>query len=359
MNGRKVYEKISAAGYDCALFLDETSQHYLSDFYTTDDIVIVSREETALFADSRYFEAADSLKKAGKLSADVHPMRLKGNFYAVIADYFYSHGAKRVCVDPALVSVLQLQTLQSRCDGVEFGFMEDIVLEFRRVKTEAEIENIRAAQRITDLTFEHICGFINGDRTEAEVAAEMEYFMRRSGASGLAFDTIAVSGKKSSLPHGVPGDERLTKDSFFTMDFGAKYNGYCSDMTRTVVVGKASDEMKHVYNTVFEAQSEAMKYIRAGVSGRDADGVARKIIADAGYGEYFGHSLGHSLGLEIHENPRVSPASDDILVPGNIVTVEPGIYIPGKFGVRIENMVLVTENGCENLTASPRGLIEL
>ena len=183
--------------------------------------------------------------------------------------------------------------------------------------------------------------------------------MRRSGASGLAFDTIAVSGKKSSLPHGVPGDERLTKDSFFTMDFGAKYNGYCSDMTRTVVVGKASDEMKHVYNAVLEAQSEAMKYIRAGVSGRDADGVARKIIADAGYGEYFGHSLGHSLGLEIHENPRVSPASDDILVPGNIVTVEPGIYIPGKFGVRIENMVLVTENGCENLTASPRGLIEL
>lgn len=359
MNGRKVYEKISAAGFDCALFLDETSQHYLSDFYTTDDVVVVGKEETVLFADSRYFEAADNLKKAGKLSADVRPALLKGSLYTAVADYFCACGAKKVCVDPALVSVLQLQMLQNRCEGVEFGFMEDIVLEFRRVKTEAEIENIRAAQRITDLTFKHICGFINGDRTEVEVAAEMEYFMRKSGASGLAFDTIAVSGKKSSMPHGVPGDEKLTMNSFFTMDFGAKYNGYCSDMTRTVVLGKASDEMKRVYNTVLEAQSEAMKYIRAGVSGRDADGIARKIISDAGYGEYFGHSLGHSLGLEIHENPRVSPASDDILVPGNIVTVEPGIYLPGKFGVRIENMVLVTENGCENLTASPRELIEL
>ncbi len=359
MNGRKVFTDINNAGFDCALFLDEISQYYLSDFYSTDGAVIVSNTETALFVDSRYFEAAENDKKADKLSDDVNVYLFRKNIFEVIAEYVSSIGAKKVCLDPALVTIKQLQTLQSKCVGIEFGYLSDVCLKHRRVKTAEEVNKIRKAQSITDKAFTHILGFINENRTELDVAAELEYFMRCNGANGLAFDTIAVSGKNSSLPHGVPTDSKLTKNSFFTMDYGAKYAGYCSDMTRTIVLGKADDEMKKIYNTVLTAQAEAMKYIKAGVSCKDADMAARKVINDAGYGEYFGHSLGHSLGLEIHELPSCSPRSEDTLVVGNIVTVEPGIYIPGKYGVRIENMVLVTENGCENLTNSDKSLIEL
>ena len=355
MNGRKVYKEIAASGFDCALFLDDISQHYLADMHITDGAVIVCARETALITDSRYIEIA----LTGDLSGDVKPYLFEKPLFEYIADFLRELGAKKVAVDPALVSVKQLETLKEKCEGVEFGFASDICLKYRRVKTPEEVQNIKNAQAITDAAFTHILGFINADRTELEVAAELEYFMRSHGASNLAFETIAVSGKKSSMPHGIPGDVKLTQNSFFTMDYGAAYRNYCSDMTRTVVLGKASAEMKRVYETVRTAQAEAMKFIKAGVRASDADKVARDIIKDAGYGEYFGHSLGHSLGLEIHERPSVSARSEDILVEGNIVTVEPGIYLPGKFGVRIENMVLVTANGCENLTNSPRELIEL
>ncbi len=359
MNGRKIYRDVCDAGFDCALFLDETSQYYLSDFYTTDGVVIVSEKETALITDSRYIEAAENDKNAGKLSDDVNAYLFKKGLYADIAEYINAVGAKSVALDPDLITVKQLQTLKESCKDVEFDFLSGVCLKHRRIKTEAEIEKIKKAQSITDRAFSHILGFISEERAETEIAAELEYFMRKNGASGLAFETIAVSGKNSSLPHGVPTESILTKNSFLTMDYGAKYAGYCSDMTRTVVLGKADEEMKRIYNTVLTAQAEAMKQIKAGMTCKDADKIARDVITDAGYGQYFGHSLGHSLGLEVHELPSVSPKSNDILVAGNVVTVEPGIYIPGKYGVRIENMVLVTENGCENLTNSDRELIEI
>jgi len=359
MNGRKIYADIKEKGFDCALFLDEISQQYLADFYITDGVVIVSATETALITDGRYIEAAEAAKSNGSLSDDVMPYLFKNGLWADIAEYLCNANAKRVCVDPALITVMQLDTLKKKCAGIEFGYASDICLNYRRVKTNEEVEKIRKAQNITDKAFSHIINFINKDRTEIEIAAELEYFMRKNGAEGLAFETISVSGKNSSLPHGVPTQSKVTENSFLTMDYGARYGGYCSDMTRTVVVGKADEEMKRVYNTVLTAQSEAMKFIKAGVSCFDADKIARDVIADAGYGQYFTHSLGHSLGLEIHEMPACSPKCKDILVAGNIVTVEPGIYIPGKYGVRIENMVLVTENGCENLTNSDNSLIEI
>lgn len=359
MNGRKVFADINAAGFDCALFLDETSQYYLSDIHTTDGAVIVSPAETALITDSRYIEAAENSKKSGKLSDDVNAYLFKKGLYNDVAEYFVSMNAKRVCLDPALISIKQLQTLQEKCENIEFGYLSDVCLKHRRVKTAEEVEKIRKAQSITDKAFSHILRFISKERTEIEVAAELEYFMRCNGADGLAFETIAVSGRNSSLPHGIPTESKLTVNSFFTMDYGARYAGYCSDMTRTVVLGKADEEMKRVYNTVLTAQTEAMKVIRAGMKCRDADKVARDVITDAGYGEYFGHSLGHSLGLEIHELPSLSAKWEEELVPGNIVTVEPGIYLPGRFGVRIENMVLITEDGCINLTDSDNSLIEL
>ena len=359
MNGRNVFNDISKGGFDCALFFDEISQRYLCDFHTTDGIVFVSAKETALFTDARYFEAAENAKNSGDLSNDVSVRLLKKSVFEIAADYLSDIRAKRVCIDPKSVSLSQYQKLQESCKDIEFGFTSDICLKHRRIKTESEIEKIKKAQEITDAAFSHILGFINESRTEIEVASELEYFMRKNGASGLAFDTISVSGKNSSLPHGVPTANALTKNSFLTMDYGAKFDGYCSDMTRTIVLGKADAEMKNIYRTVLAAQREAIKFIRAGVTCKEADTVARKVISDEGYGEYFSHSLGHSLGLEIHELPALSPKSEDVLVSGNVVTVEPGIYIPGKYGVRIENMVLVTENGCESLTNSDRELMEI
>ncbi len=358
MNGRKIYSDISKE-YDSALFLDEISQYYLSDFYSTDGFCVLTKNETALFVDARYFEAAEREKKENKLSDDVNVYLFKGNVYDAINQYLLSQNLKSCVLDMSAITVKQSKTLEEKCPEIKFGFMSDICLEYRKVKTEKEVEKIRKAQSITDKAFSHILGFINKDRTEIEIAAELEYFMRKNGAEGLAFETISVSGKNSSLPHGVPTTDLLTNNAFLTMDYGAKSMGYCSDMTRTVVLGKADEEMKRIYNTVLTAQKEAMKYIRAGVKCSDADKVARDVITAAGYGEYFSHSLGHSLGLEIHEMPALSPKCDATLVAGNIVTVEPGIYIPGKYGVRIENMVLVTESGCINLTESDNQLIEL
>lgn len=359
MNGRKVFCDIKQAGFDCALFFDEISSFYLSDFHTTDGAVVVSESETISFADARYFEAFDNARKANLLSSDVVPCLFKKSIFDTVFEYFVSIGAKRVCLDPKLITVHQLNVLKEKCKEIEFGFLSDVCLKHRRVKTAQEVEKIKKAQSITDKAFSHILGFISEERTETEIAAELEYFMRKNGANGLAFETIAVSGRNSSLPHGEPTNARLTKNSFLTMDYGAKFGGYCSDMTRTVVLGKADEEMKRIYEIVLTAQNEAMKFIKAGVTCKDADKAARDVIFDAGYGEYFSHSLGHSLGLEVHELPAASPRSEETLVSGNIVTVEPGIYIPGKYGVRIENMVLVTESGCENLTESARALLEL
>ncbi len=359
MNGRNIFRDISQQGFDCALFLDEISQHYLSDFYTTDGAVIVSAKETALLTDSRYIEAAERDKSRSKLSEDVEVYLFKNGLFAHIAEYFASINAKKVCIDPNLITIKQLQILQQNCKDTEFGYISDVCLKYRKIKSESEIEKIRKAQEITDKAFGHILSFINKERTEIEIAAELEYFMRSNGAEGFAFETIAVSGKNSSLPHGVPTLTKVCENSFLTMDYGAKYSGYCSDMTRTVVIGKADEGIKRIYNTVLTAQREAMKVIKAGISCKDADKAARDVIADAGYGEYFGHSLGHSLGLEIHERPSASPKSEEIFQAGNIITVEPGIYIPNKYGVRIENMVLVTNNGCINLTNSNNELIEL
>ena len=213
------------------------------------------------------------------------------------------------------------------------------------------------AQELTDKAFKYILGILSTDITENDVAAELEYFMRKNGAEDKSFETIAISAEKTSLPHGVPSNNKIKK-GFFTMDFGATIDGYHSDMTRTVCIGKADDEMKKLYNTVLESQLKALKFLKAGVNCKDADKVARDIIYKD-YKGYFGHSLGHSVGLEVHEMPALSPNCDRILVPGNIVTVEPGIYIPGKYGTRIEDMVLICENGIKNFTKSPKELIEI
>ena len=245
---------------------------------------------------------------------------------------------------------------------VEFVPLENSVEKLRERKTEEEIEKLAQAEAIGDCAFTKILDYIKENiktgLTEQQIALQLEYEMRLLGAEGISFDTIAASGKNSSLPHAMPSARCLECGDFLTMDFGCKYQGYCSDMTRTIHIGSTVDaEMQKVYDTVLKAQLAALAMIRPGVVCLEVDKCARDIISDAGYGAYFGHGLGHSVGLYIHEEPRFSMKCDAVLEPGVVITVEPGIYLPGRFGVRIEDMIVVTEDGYRNLATSPKELI--
>jgi Xaa-Pro aminopeptidase len=242
---------------------------------------------------------------------------------------------------------------------VDFVPLGTMLTDLRSVKTEEEIAKIKCAQKITDLAFSHILSIMHPKMTETEVALELAYFMQKNGAAGTSFETIAVSGAASALPHGKCRNLPISK-GFLTMDFGCVYQGYCSDMTRTVAIGKASEDMKHLYQTVLSAQAAAIQSIRAGAVCADVDAVARTIIEQNGYKGAFGHGLGHGVGLDIHELPNLSPsAKEQRLRSGNIVTVEPGIYLRGKYGCRIEDMGCVTEGGFDNFTSASKELIEL
>ena len=325
-NGRKVFEKIRDRA-DAAVFFNETNQLWLTGFFTTDGLVVVNGEKTLLITDSRYFEAAELKKQAHELQDDVEVILLDKGINDAFGRYA---NEKRIAFDSEQMTVSRLEGLKKNFTA-EFVGIPAITTDFRAIKSDFEVSMIEKAQSITDAAFDHILGYIKPGLTETDVAAELEYFMKKKGAQCPAFETIAVSGKKSSMPHGVPESIVLTENSFLTMDFGAKYNGYCSDMTRTVVLGKADDEMKRVYNTVLEAQLAGIAAAHGGALGKDVDKAARDIIDNAGYKGLFGHSLGHSLGIEIHENPRFAPKFDKECPVQSIITVEPGIYIPGKY----------------------------
>ena len=223
--------------------------------------------------------------------------------------------------------------------GLKLQPAQNILRTLRASKQPEELAMMYQAQQITDETFAQICTVIRPGMTEREIAAELIYRMLRLGAEGTSFDPIVLTGPDTSMPHGVPGDRRVAEGDFVTMDFGCRKNGYCSDMTRTVAVGYATDEMKNVYDIVLRAQLAGIARAAAGVTGAEIDGAARKVISDAGYGEYFGHSFGHSLGLYIHESPSASPSVKTPMPEGAVISAEPGIYLPGKFGVRIEDVL--------------------
>lgn len=229
----------------------------------------------------------------------------------------------------------------------------------RKIKSEKEIKAIAQAEHIGDEAFTYILDKIRPGVSEAEIALELEFFMRKCGASALSFETISASGKRSAMPHGTATGKLIENGDFLTLDFGCVFEGYCSDMTRTVVVGKASDWQKEIYDVVLKAQLAALDALSAGMKCNEVDTIARDIIAEAGYKENFGHGLGHSVGIEIHEMPSLSPRCEEIIKSGHILTVEPGIYIENKGGVRIEDLVAVTDDGMINLTKSPKELLEL
>ena len=267
-------------------------------------------------------------------------------------------GLRRVGFDDAYMTVRDCGKYREKLHA-ELVPASDLLASLRRVKDAEEIESMIAAQRIAEKALSDIFHEIKPGVTEKEIAARLQYLMLHYGAENMSFDPIVVSGPNGSLPHGVPSEKAIQAGEFVTMDFGCIKNGYCSDMTRTVAVGSVTDEMKTVYETVLKAQLAGIAKARAGVTGRDIDAAARKVIEDAGYGKYFGHSFGHSLGVEIHEAPNAAPMNDQPMPCGAVISAEPGIYLPGKLGVRIEDVIILGEDGCEDITLAPKELIIL
>ena len=342
------------SGVDGVLIVSETNRRYFTSFNSSDGVLLATKNGSVFLTDSRYIEEAQNVVKC----CEVAELRKISEQLPELCKAF---GVRKLMVEAERLTVAQLGSYRKLLRGVSLTTKgtDTLIDSFRMVKSKEELENVIAAQRIAEKAYDHILGFIREGVTEREVALELDFFMLRNGAEAVSFGTIAISGANTSKPHGVPTDKKICSGDFVTLDYGAVVNGYHSDMTRTIAVGEVSDEQVNVYNTVLEAQLRALSFLKEGVKCSDADAAARDYINEKGYGEYFRHSTGHGVGLEIHEKPNLSPKSNNLLRCGNIVTVEPGIYVPGKFGVRIEDMAIITKNGCENLTKIPKKLAKI
>ncbi len=328
------------------------NRRYYTGFPSSDGFLVITKTDAVFFTDSRYIEAAQKSVKGCRAE-------LLTRVSVEIKEFLLNNGIERLLVEKSL-TIAEFESLKSALSPVKLSpsaVLDKKITALRAVKTKEEIRAIKKAQKIAEEAFRHILTFIKPGVTEREIGLELDYYMLSHGAESLSFETIAVTGKKTSMPHGVPDDTVVQFGDFVTMDYGAVVDGYHSDMTRTVAVGAASKEQIEIYNIVLQAQKTALEKLSCGVSCKDADAAARGIIEKAGYGEYFGHGTGHGVGIEIHESPNLSPRSESVLRVNNVVTVEPGIYIPHKFGVRIEDMARIKKNGYENLTKSPKELI--
>lgn len=343
----KLYEFL---GENAALIITPENRRYLTGFPSTEGYVFAANGELIFLIDGRYHEAAEKAVTSAKVV-------LLEDAKSQIKELFEKSGCKELLLE-TLISVEEARRIEKIVPAKADEALTKCILDMRAVKRADETEKIVKAQRIAEEAFLHMLDFIKPGLTEREIGLELDYFMLKNGAEALSFETIAVSGPNTSLPHGVPGDRRVEEGDFITMDFGAVYDGYHSDMTRTVALGYATDEMIRVYDTVYTAAQKAIDAVKAGVKAADVDLQARNHIEKAGYGKYFNHGTGHGVGIEIHEAPTVSfRAGDTLLEEGNIITIEPGIYMPGKFGVRIEDMLEVTADGYVNLTAAEKKLI--
>ncbi len=328
---------------------------YFTGFPSSAGTVVITPQRAVLLIDFRYFEKA-------KASIEHLEVILAVKTSEQMKEIFEKEEISLIFVETDRISLNSYKGLCKAFPDITLSKkakLSNEILKLRSIKSDSELNAIKQAQSLTDKAFEHILDFIKSGKTEKEIMLEMEFFIRKIGSEGAAFDFIVVSGKNSSLPHGVPTEKAIENGDFITMDFGAVVSGYRSDMTRTVAIGYADEEMREVYNTVLSAQTEALKAIKPNVKCRDIDKIARDIISSKGYGECFGHGLGHSVGLEIHESPCFNIRDNTLLKEGMVLTVEPGIYIEDKFGVRIEDMVYITDDSYENITGSPKELIVL
>lgn len=347
----KLRELLQEMKLDSALIYKPENRRYMSGFTGTSGYVFITMDKAYFITDFRYIQQAAAQCKGYEILQHSNEKTL----YQILEAF----PIQRMGFEGDFATYQEYQELTEKLPNVLFQSLGNALGKLRVIKDAQEIALIERAAEIADEAFSHICRYIKPGATEWEIALELENFMKKNGASGTSFDSIVASGKRSSLPHGVASDKVIETGDFVTLDFGCIYQGYCSDMTRTIVVGKASEKQKEIYSIVLDAQMQALEYIKPGVTGIVVDQVARNIISSKGYGTYFGHGLGHGVGLEVHEAPRLSPLGKDVLQPGMIVTDEPGIYLPDFGGVRIEDLVLVTETGCRALSKSTKELIEL
>ena len=330
-----------------------TSPHnlrYFTGFTGGEGFALICSNNCYLLTDSRYIEAAK--KETYNFSV------IMGGIEK-LNEIIVQSKCESIAFEDEYMSFAEYIKFSENINNVEFVPSSAKIESLRTVKTQFELENMRIAEQIGVEAFNHIINVVKPGMTEKEVALELEYYMRKSGADCISFDTISISGKNTSMPHGIPSDKVIEYGDFLTMDFGCKYNGYCSDMTRTVVVGHSTDEQREIYDIVLSAQLAGLSAMKAGAVCSDVDSAARKVIENAGFAEQFGHALGHGVGLIIHEEPRISPKSQTVLHENMVVTCEPGIYLPNKFGVRIEDMVRITKDGIENLTHLTKDLLEI
>lgn len=354
----KIYEKalnvIKEKGADAVLILNRYNMRYITGYTGDTGIVYLSDKTKAILTDFRYiYQVQDQAKEFQAIDI------AKSGYAKTVAELAKKDGIHILLFEANEMIYSSYERYQKELKGIDLVSIGSELEELRMIKTPEELENIKMAEHIGDLAFSEILGFIHPGVTELEVAAKLEYTMKLKGAEGLSFSSIVASGVNSSLPHAVPSKKKIEQGDFVTMDFGCIYNGYCSDMTRTIVVGTASQKQKEIYSTVLKAQLAVLSQIKAGMKGKEIDKIARDIISEAGYGDCFGHGLGHSVGLFIHEMPRASMAEERIVTAGMTMTVEPGIYIKDFGGVRIEDLVAITESGCENFAHSKKELIEI
>ncbi len=341
---------------DGALITSTVNRHYFTGLRSSAGVLLVTRKGCSALLDFRYIEVARRTIQSCEV---ILQEKLEEQLPQLVKKY----GVRRLALETTYQTIGEMNRFQKLLPEVELLTGEEVdktILQLRRVKDEEEIGHIRDAQAITDKSFSEMLDVIKAGMTERQVAAELEYRLKKNGADGLAFATIAVAGPNSSMPHGVPGDRPLQAGDFLTLDFGAASAGYCSDMTRTVAIGHVTEEMEKVYNLVLEAQLASIAKIAPGVPCVEVDAAARDLICGAGYEGCFGHGTGHSLGLQIHEDPRFSTtAGEAVCQPGIVMSVEPGVYLSGRFGCRIEDIVLITPEGCQDLTHSPKELLIL
>lgn len=340
---------------DGALITSDVNRRYFTGMKSSAGMLLIFKDCAYLIIDFRYIEKArNTVKNCIVMEQE--------NLTEQINSLMKKHKAKSIAVESMDMTLSRINFLEKKFPDIEFIKSDELsnnIYDMRTIKSAEEIEKIQKAQKIAEKAFDKILGFIRPGITEREISLKLDSCMLENGAEGLSFETIALAGANTSMPHGVPGNYQVQNGDFVLMDFGAVYDGYHSDMTRTVCVGQPSGKMEKIYNIVHEAQLEALKNVRSGIKGMDLDSYARNIIENAGYGDFFGHSLGHGVGMEIHEYPTASSKSETVLTENMVVTVEPGIYLPGEFGVRIEDFVVVTENSHQNLTKCSKKLIIL
>lgn len=349
----QIAARLPEYGLDAVLITSEPNEFYAVGFHG-EGVALITPSESWYFTDSRYIEAARKEVALARVSQPV-----KGtNYRKMVDELVKAHGFKAVGFEEDAMTV---SAYKQWTEGLSAGLKpaSALLAELRARKDQEEIEAMTAAQRIAERALENTLSYLKPGVTEKEIAARLEYDMLRFGAEKKSFDTIVASGPNGSMPHAVPSDRKIQSGEFVTIDFGCKVNGYCSDTTRTVAVGEPTEEMRRVYDIVLQAQLAGIAAAKGGVTGREVDAAARKVIADAGYGEYFGHSFGHSLGIEIHENPNFTPSNGEPMPVGAVVSAEPGIYLPGRFGVRIEDVVILTDDGCVDITKAPKELMIL